>query len=405
MGWCWMESDLLAIESADVYQRERRVGTLRREGNDTTFAYLPEVAEGESGIAFHLPTETREYRQGGGALHPFFAGLLPEGARLTALSRGLKTSLDDMFTLLLAVGGDCIGDVVVVPADTQPEPSPSLALGDPASLDFAALFAKSISDGDEYDRTALPGVQDKVSASMVSFPVGGSSSILKLNPPQLPCLVENECFFLRMFKDLGVVVNKASLVYDRNGASGLLVERFDRYRTGRSSSLEKTHQEDACQFTNVFPAAKYRLTMKDIAEAVVAHASIPPLAIREFLRISAANYLVANGDFHGKNLSLYRSPKTGMIEITPAYDVLTTLPYGDDRMALKMDGKDKNLKRRAFVEFGGRYGVASKAVERLLDKICDASPPWIERLEEIGFSPKKTQHVRGEILRRREDLG
>lgn len=79
--------------------------------------------------------------------------------------------------------------------------------------------------------------------------------------------------------------------------------------------------------------------------------------------------------------------------------MLSTLPYGDDRMALKTDGRDKNLSRRTFVDFGVCYGVGPKAIHALLDRMCDASPPWIERLDEIGFDAKTTTHLRREIER------
>lgn len=158
----------------------------------------------------------------------------------------------------------------------------------------------------------------------------------------MPLLVENEAFFLRMVVALGGEVNDARLVHDRSGRLCLLVRRFGRWRIGAPPYLAKTRQEDACQFTNAYPAAKYNLTARDVAEGLVEHASSPPIAIREFVRQTAANYLIANGDFHAKNLSVYRSPRTGLIEVTPAYDVLSTLPYGDDRMAMKLDGRDRN---------------------------------------------------------------
>ena len=401
-----MASDPKGVDVADVYQSERRVGVLERRDNDTAFVYDPSVGAGEPGIAFHLPTETRIFVHGGGAVPPFFAGLLPEGARLTALAASVKTSLDDMFTLLVAVGGDCVGDVSIVPRGMPPIAPHALAEGDPSTLDFERLFERSLGrDPEGVDKVALAGFQEKVSAEMVSFPVGTSSAILKLNPPRLPRLVENEAFFLRMVAALGVRAAEARLVEDRRGRSGLLVRRFDRFPLGRAGRLAKTHQEDACQFTNVFPAAKYRLTSRDVAEGLIAHASSPPLAIRELVRQTATNYLIANGDFHAKNLSLYRAPQTGSVEVTPAYDVLSTLPYGDDRMAMKLDGRDKNLKRRNLVEFAVRHGAGGKAIHTLLDRICDASPPWIDRLGEIGFDAKITAHLRREILLRRERLG
>jgi serine/threonine protein kinase HipA of HipAB toxin-antitoxin module len=50
-----------------------------------------------------------------GAVPPFFAGLLPEGRRLSALRAAVKSSGDDELSLLLAVGGDTVGDIEILP--------------------------------------------------------------------------------------------------------------------------------------------------------------------------------------------------------------------------------------------------------------------------------------------------
>jgi hypothetical protein len=52
----------------------------------------------------------------GGAVPPFFAGLLPEGVRLGVVTSSTKTSADDHFTWLLANGAGTFGNVRVVPA-------------------------------------------------------------------------------------------------------------------------------------------------------------------------------------------------------------------------------------------------------------------------------------------------
>ena len=78
-------------------------------------------------IATTLPVTTTPVTTLGGAVPAFFAGLLPEGRRLSALRQGVKTSADDELSLLLGVGGDTIGDVRVVPAGASPDlihPSP-----------------------------------------------------------------------------------------------------------------------------------------------------------------------------------------------------------------------------------------------------------------------------------------
>jgi serine/threonine-protein kinase HipA len=118
----------------------------------------------------------------------------------------------------------------------------------------------------------------------------------------------------------------------------------------------------------------------------------------------AFSYLVANGDLHAKNVSLHTSPDDGRVELTPAYDVLSSLPYGDRSMALSFDGRDDNLKRAAFVAFGERHGVRRAATVAILDELCDVAPEWIARVAEIGLEPRKTADLTRVMKKRRGDL-
>ena len=59
---------------------------------------------------------------------------------------------------------------------------------------------------------------------------------------------------------------------------------------------------------------------------------------------------------------------TGM-KLSPAYDIICTALYGDQKMALMMDGKNQNLKRKNFIEFGTRYNVPAIATTAMLDKL------------------------------------
>ena len=80
------------------------------------------------------------------------------------------------------------------------------------------------------DPVALPGVQDKVSARMISVPVGYASNryILKINPPEYPYVVENEAYFLGVARAMKMPVADAEVVRDADGRAGLLVRRYDR---------------------------------------------------------------------------------------------------------------------------------------------------------------------------------
>jgi serine/threonine-protein kinase HipA len=147
---------------------------------------------------------------------------------LTALRRAVGTSADDEFSMLLAVGGDTIGDVQIIPNGDTPASTTPVIVDDFSRVVFAELFAQAI--GPQPDRTALPGVQDKISGQMLNLPVRGrvQAYILKLNPPEFPHLVENEHFFFRAASRTGLRLAKVELVHDQTGTPGLLVQRFDR---------------------------------------------------------------------------------------------------------------------------------------------------------------------------------
>ncbi len=381
-----------------VYVSDRRAGVIEQSLTESVFRYdenfAPTVLRG-GGIAWNLPLGD-VYRTPGFYQHPFFANLLAEGHRLDAIRTRLKLSKDDGFNLLLAMGRDTVGDVSVVPEGEHPCAN-AHRMEDPSAADFLELLYE-----DEAGPSGVPGVQEKVSDARVVLPIEGmgGACLLKLSPPKFPRLVENESFFIAMSEGCGLATAKTRIIHDRNGVSGLLVVRFDRDERGG-----KRHQEDACQLADVHPGAKYNLSVRSVTEAVNLFVETRAVETRRLMELFAFGYLIGNGDLHAKNVSVLRTPR-GLSELSPVYDMLSTLPYPlDQRMALKMDGKDDGWKRKSLTAFFGRYGVPEKLAHASLDRICDASPVWIERLEEIGFDAATTDRVRRELLRRREDLG
>ena len=407
-------SALVDVADADVYKSGRLAGQLRREGDDVAFTYAEDYLDETSApaVAFTLPKGPTPVRSSAGAVPAFFAGLLPEGARLQAITASARTSMDDQLTLLLFVGADAIGDVQVIPKGTPPQDPPALLDASRAATeDFVSLFARATStDPAQLDRIALPGVQVKVSAAMLSAPVGTTrgSAILKLNPDHYPHLVANEHFFLRMAGACGIPVPKHQLLYDRADRPALLVERFDRSIVP-GSSWHRLPQEDACQVLDRYPAAKYRLSLQEVAvglaAAVDAGGGSRPLALRRILEIAAFSYFIGNGDLHGKNLSVRQAPN-GVWEVTPAYDLLSTQPYTawKDPMALPMFGRANRLSRRWWIAAGARLQVNERAVVRALDRIVDASDPWLERVNDIGFDDAVTERLQRFLTLRRKEL-
>jgi len=399
-------ADLRHVASADVYLGDTAVATLTRAaGDDIVFQYTttappPGAPIRASSVSWSLPADARTpLVTSGGAVPPFFAGLLPEGVRLGVAVSSTKTSVDDHLTLLLALGADTIGDVRIVPAGlVPPDRSPMFSPG--RDTDFRRVFAR-LSGSVDTDPVALAGVQPKVSAAMWSVPTrtAAGPAILKLTPPTgFPRLAENEHFFMRMAAACGLRAPQTRLLHDTDGRSALLVPRFDRAGSARIA------QEDACQVAGTYPASKYRMkaetAIATLATACANGGGSHAAAVLELLRTVVFSWLIGNGDLHGKNLSIY-APDGGW-QPTPAYDLLTTQPYTGwrDPMAMSLYGRGNRLSREHFVQAGGRLGLRERALTRMIDALVAAAREWPGRCGEIGYSDRETELL-ADLLRTR----
>lgn len=387
--------ELIDIDRADVYRSGDLVANLVRHRDRVEFAYLPEVVDSAIGtrpVASTLPIVAESVVTPGRSVPPFFAGLLPEGRRLTALRTAIKTSADDDFSMLLAVGADAVGDVQVVPSGAPPPPlvQPSGSAGFD-HVRFADLFAKAT--GAAPDRVGLAGVQDKVSGRMINVPVsfGGGSYLLKLDPPEFPHLVANEAFFARMAADCGLDVADVTVVTDRDGHAGLLVKRFDRVAAdGRIVPLAV---EDGCQVLGRYPADKYAIGYDDLFTALAALCPARPVALRDLLRQLIMAIVTGNGDFHAKNASVFRA--NGEWRISPAYDVPSSYPYGDSTLALRIAGsREAQVPRKRLIAFGESVGLPTRAVTLTLDDLLERARPWADRLDQLPFDDRRIADLR-----------
>jgi serine/threonine-protein kinase HipA len=393
-----------------VHRGDERAGLLERTARGARFRYDAEYLERHradpgplrGAIALHLPLQSEPHEVVGTNLHPFFAGLLPEGARYAALLRAVKTSPEDLLSLLAAAGSDCIGDVAVVAEGRQPgRASPTLDLAHVADASFRDLLRQSLDYAGRGEQLTAPGVQAKISAAMISLPVeamAGGAYLLKLEPEDYPRIIQNEAFMMALAREAGLIAAEVRVMEDREGVAGLLVERFDR-------TPAKLHVEDGCQLLDRYPADKYAVSLSDLAHAVAAHASTPILDVAMLVRLTAFSYLIANGDLHAKNVSLLLAEDRTTLALSPAYDLLTTLPYGDSSMALPLDGRDKRLRRSHFVDFAERFGVRPAATRAVLDEVCHTVSAHAHRVGEIGFAARKTAHIERTLKQRCAELG
>lgn len=378
------------MPDADVYQGDQLVAHLDRVREGVRLSFIDGVTLDRGYLASTLPAETITRSE----LPPFFLNLLPEGARLQMLLANARAK-DDTLGLLLKVGWDSIGDVAVLPHGEKPGRHAAAAVQPRfEEVSFWDLFHAGVGENPDH---SVPGVQEKISAGTIAFGVRTSnipSAILKLNPPKYPKLVQNEEFFLRMARHCGIDASRATIVQDKHEEFGLLVTRFDRLKRG--GRVVKLHQEDGCQLLNAVPANKYDLPLREIASTIARVSTAKVIETERLLRLVAFSYLIGNGDLHAKNISVLWNR---VIRLSPAYDLVSTLPYPNlvSNMALKIQGKDKNLRSGDFIDFARRFEIPEEAVLAMVRHLCDRVEPWLARLHEIGFDEKLTSALESEL--------
>jgi serine/threonine-protein kinase HipA len=231
-------------------------------------------------------------------------------------------------------------------------------------------------------RISLAGVQEKLLLTRMpdgqwGRPVDGTPSthILKPEIARLPNTVKNEAFCMRLAKHLGLSAASVETTLV-NGRKLIIVQRYDRV-IHQDGSVQRLHQEDFCQATGVLPDKKYQedggpsLTrIAGILQAVAPSADIEAL-----LRAVVLNILIGNGDAHAKNFSLLHHP-SGALGLAPLYDLLSTLYYGDERLAMYIDRVQRTRRVTAdrILKEAARWGLARRRASQIIADIIDRTP-------------------------------
>jgi len=394
-----------------IYKKDLFCGyLLRRNDGGAEFIYDEKYLASPQtpNLCFNIIKRKESYIQHGANLHPYFAGLLPEGLRLKYLVQKVKTSPDDLFSLFASIGHDCIGDVYALSdlkteAHLVYEKPDKKAMPKWDEINFYDYFLSTLSE--DIEQSEFAGVQEKISASMISLPITTRNKgfyILKLNPKDKQNLVYNEWACLKLAQSCGINVNDFQLIEDKNANLGLLVKRFDRVSI--KGHFARVHQEDLCQVLNLFPSEKYRVALKDIVHALQEFSTAPLIETYNLIKLMTFSYLIGNGDMHAKNISLSESPISGQIGLTPAYDLICTLIYGDTKMALKLDAKDSNLKRKDLLNFGLRLGLSKETLESMMDDLLHYFYLNHHILFSIPMTEQKSNFLSHEILLRIKSL-
>jgi serine/threonine-protein kinase HipA len=327
------------------------VGTWQVNRGAHSFLYTPSWLESEKSrpLSLSLPlTRTLEIK--GDVVENYFDNLLPDNVRIRErIGRRFKTGALDAFTLLQAIGRDCVGAVQLLPEGTAPEGWNRVEC-EPLTEEQVAGILRAVpgdpvarqDDEGPFFRISLAGAQEKT--ALVRYgdrwcsPLGATPSthIFKLplgviaNTSRVEMFdsVENEWLCAQIVQALGLPMAHTEMA-TFGDQRALVVERFDREWMDGGTWIARLPQEDFCQALGLPPRLKYEDEGGPSVAAALGllagslDAGTDRLA---FQLAQLAFWLMGATDGHAKNYSIFLRQGSAY-EMTPLYDVLSMWPY------------------------------------------------------------------------------
>lgn len=378
----------------------RSVGTLRKASTGAIdFTYDSDWLQWEHAFPVSLSLPLREDRYIGAPVVNVFDNLLPDNEAIRRrVSERVGAEGTDAYSMLAALGQDCVGALQFLPIDSEPPRAGSID-GKPVSdEDISALITNLVAaplgmDEDADFRISIAGAQEKTALLRYNGqwlkPRGTTATthILKPQIGQLPNgvdlsdSVENEYFCMKLLDALGVPTANVEMT-NFGTRRTLVVERFDRIWT-RDGRLLRRPQEDCCQALSIPPTRKYQADggpgLCSILE-LLKGSDTPERDIAMFLRANIVFWLIGATDGHAKNFSVFLNPRGGY-SMTPLYDVLTAQPsldanqisHGKFKLAMSVGKKNHyrvlEIMPRHFLQTAEVTGVSTSLVTSIFEEL------------------------------------
>ena len=379
----------------NVFLNDRLVGQLRREKSGAIdFQYGEGWLAWKHAMPISLSLQLREDRYIGAPVIAVFDNLLPDNIEIRKrVSAKMQAGGTDAYSLLSAVGRDCVGALQFLPIDTAPNALDDIDGEELNEEQMEAILSdlKAAPLGlgqDQEFRISIAGAQEKTAFTWWNgkwILPHGTTPTTHIFKPQIGELpngidlkhsVENEYFCLKLCQNMGLP--SAAVEMGRFGdKSVLIVERFDRQIDGKR--ILRLPQEDMCQALGVPPEAKYQSDggpkMEDIL-IFLRGSNAPEIDQANFIKSNIMFWLIGATDGHAKNFSIAIEPG-GRFSMTPLYDVLTAepsfasgdIPRSKYRLAMSV-GTNRHYQMieimlRHFVQTAKRADIGQGAVEAI----------------------------------------
>lgn len=216
-----------------------------------------------------------------------------------------------------------------------------------------------------------------------------------------------EWLCLEFGRAAGFAVPDSALTPMPDGMSpALIVERFDiRHGPDDQSRLAL---EDFCSVLDLPASAKYDGTIERMARGLRPLSTDPEADLDILFRRAVFAWLIADGDMHLKNLALLKIAEPGAkaftsVRFAPLYDAVTTRVFpglGDDRMALKLNGKDDRLTRQDFMTLARTIGLPRTQADKAISELSSLLVKAVEtvRLTNLAAKAEAAVTIQRQIL-------
>ncbi|MCR5230785.1 MAG: HipA domain-containing protein [Solobacterium sp.] len=233
----------------------------------------------------------------------------------------------------------------------------------------------------------VPGVQKKLSLhlsrekgdsrlTIVDYPTG---YILKPQAQEYTALPEAEFLVMKMAEAAGIKTVPNALMRI-GGTYAYITRRIDR----RKNSL--LAMEDFCQLSKRQTADKYRGSYESCGRIISSYSKNTGIDIAEFFYRLLFSFAVGNSDMHLKNFSLIEdSPGSRIYGLSAAYDMLpvnVVMPADQEEMALTVNGKKKNIRKKDFLELADKLTIQNRAAVYLINKTADLENAFHELIND-----------------------
>jgi len=260
----------------------------------------------------------------------------------------------------------------------------------------------------------VPGVQKKISLhltkgnnprlTLINYPTG---FIIKPQTEEFIALPEAEYLVMQMAVTTGIKTVPFALVKmpSQNDKFAYITRRIDRILPrAKTNKTQMLAMEDFCQLDGRLTQDKYRGSYERCAKLITKYSTQLGLDLSElFLRI-VFSFVIGNSDMHLKNFSLIETAE-GINEyiLSDAYDMIpvnVVLPEDNEQLALTLNGKKQNVRKKDFLEFSATIRVPANSAEKMISKIISMEDKYISMCRN-SYIPDYMKELLENLIRER----